>query len=178
VPSYQVAKIVLVILLHSCALLCFGLLARSTIKRGKLRKPSEKLRRLGKPSAIVAVIVVNLLATLFLFADDQGFGFLAGRELKEVICYPEFGKTLYVYELSNIPDGFEAMEIKARKGMSPFARTIGKVSLQTAPQMRQGDIIQFYAADFYHLKSEEQTLLTYSLRSGAVWLNPVAQVKE
>ena len=44
--------------------------------------------------------------------------------------------------------------------------------------LRQGDIVQFHAANFYHLRSEEQMLLTYSLRSGAVWLNPAAQVKD
>jgi hypothetical protein len=178
VPAYQVAKAGLVSLLHLAALLFFGDLARSIIKNLKRHKRSVKLLRLSALAALPGMLCINGLATLLLFADDQGRGFLASRELKEVICYPEFGKTLYVYELSNTPDGFQAVEIKAQKGQSPFAQTIGKVSLQTAPQMRQGDIIQFHSATFYHLRSEEQMLLTYSLRSGAVWLNPLAQIKD
>jgi hypothetical protein len=163
VPSYQPVKFGLAGLLHLLAFTIFGFV----VYRMVIKSDSKRIFRALAASLVGIVLFFNLSLSVIFAEDDTRSRFmgLGGRDLEQDLNYQEFGKRLYVYEWSEIPDGHIGTEIKLQEGRSPFAHRIVMVREQLGEVVRLEETLRF------NERFSPRTVLTYNLRTGEVWIS-------
>jgi hypothetical protein len=141
-PDWRWLRLPLILGLGLCALastfLFFFLIPRR--RQGLLRRTLSVM--IG--SLVVGAVV--LVSTL------EVSSILGGRVLRETLHEAGSGRWLYVYEYSEIPDGFERTSVMERSGILPVMHEVASVPYQVQEVRRDGSSAEIA---FYFLEDED-----------------------
>ena len=115
VPSWQTAQIVVIASIAVVSALIMNTYAYRSDSASCLKK-----------GAVSLVSVLMALAIWIIVAETAGANTLRGEELVARISVPQSHDRLYVYHLSEIPDGFIYARVLVSRGRLPLTKEIGE----------------------------------------------------
>ncbi len=120
VPTWRIAQVAMLGVGFAAAGLCVLLMARSRWNRAPLQR---------RWTVAGTLLALGLLCTCALGLAWATFGItnLGGEELTQTVQSADGRQTIFVYSLSEIPDGVVGSRVAVRDGWLPLERTLLQV---------------------------------------------------
>jgi hypothetical protein len=131
IPTWRIAHVVILGAGFAAALLFIVILARW---RWIAAPPERRWTAAGT----LLILVVVCAFTLVLVWDTFGITYLGGEELAESVQSADGHQTIFVYNISEVPDGIVGARVAVRDGLLPLERTILRTPATTVEVRREG----------------------------------------